>query len=115
MRPAGYDPHGHDHHHGHGRDHDHDHGHHHVPDVSPKNEKVVLVAFLVTLTFMIVEAVGGLIAGSLALIADAGHMLTDAAALALAWAAFRFGRSKRNEKRSFATCASRSLPDSSTP
>jgi len=46
-----------------------------------------------TLTFMVVEAVGGWISGSLALIADAGHMLTDAGALALsllsAWVALR--------------------------
>ena len=46
-----------------------------------------------TLTFMIVEAVGGLLSGSLALLADAGHMLTDAGALTLsllsAWIALR--------------------------
>jgi cobalt-zinc-cadmium efflux system protein len=46
-----------------------------------------------TLTFMIVEAVGGWISGSLALLADAGHMLTDAGALTLsllsAWIALR--------------------------
>jgi len=46
-----------------------------------------------TLTFMVVEAVGGVISGSLALLADAGHMLTDAGALALsllsAWIALR--------------------------
>ncbi|WP_071796164.1 cation diffusion facilitator family transporter [Natronohydrobacter thiooxidans] len=89
------------HHDHHGHDHDHDHGHHHVPDVTPKNEKVILVAFVITFTFMFVEAVGGVISGSLALIADAGHMMTDAAALALAWAAFRFGRRKRDDRRSF--------------
>jgi len=98
MSLAGHDHHGHDHGH---HLHDDNHGHHHVPDVTPKNEKVVLAAFLITLTFMFVEAAGGLISGSLALIADAGHMLTDAAALALAWAAFRFGRRKSDEKRSF--------------
>jgi cobalt-zinc-cadmium efflux system protein len=105
MSLAGYDHHAHDHghhHHDHGHHHhDHEHGHHHVPDVTPKNEKIVLAAFFITFTFMFVEAVGGLISGSLALIADAGHMLTDAAALALAWAAFRFGRRKRDDKRSF--------------
>ncbi|HEX7336821.1 MAG TPA: cation diffusion facilitator family transporter, partial [Gemmatimonadales bacterium] len=46
-----------------------------------------------TLIFMVVEAVGGLVSGSLALLADAGHMLTDAGALALsllsAWIALR--------------------------
>src|SRR4051794_41559888 len=46
-----------------------------------------------TLVFMLVEAVGGWISGSLALLADAGHMLTDAGALGLsllsAWIALR--------------------------
>jgi cobalt-zinc-cadmium efflux system protein len=47
----------------------------------------------ITLVFMLVEAIGGWISGSLALLADAGHMLTDAGALALsllsAWIALR--------------------------
>jgi cobalt-zinc-cadmium efflux system protein len=51
--------------------------------------------------FMVVEAVGGWLAGSLALIADAGHMLSDTAALALAWAAFRIGRLPHDEKRTY--------------
>src|SRR5918992_302975 len=46
-----------------------------------------------TLTFMVVEAIGGWLSGSLALLADAGHMLTDAGALGLsllsAWIALR--------------------------
>lgn len=41
---------------------------------------------------MLVEVIGGLLTGSLALLADAGHMLTDAAALALAWGAARFAQ-----------------------
>lgn len=55
-------------------------------DVSDK--KRVLLAALLTGGFMVAEAVGGLVTGSLALLADAGHMLTDAVALALAWYAF---------------------------
>src|SRR5919205_4150030 len=46
-----------------------------------------------TITFMVVEAIGGWLSGSLALLADAGHMLTDAGALGLsllsAWIALR--------------------------
>ncbi|WP_116597181.1 cation diffusion facilitator family transporter [Primorskyibacter marinus] len=85
-------------------DHNHDHssgGHHHAPKVRSENEKVVLVAFLLTFCFMLAELIGGLLSGSLALIADAGHMLTDAAALALAWAGFRFGRRKSDDRRTF--------------
>lgn len=50
---------------------------------------------------MVVEAVGGVLSGSLALLADAGHMLTDTAALALAWFAFRIGNRPADPKRSF--------------
>lgn len=70
---------------------DHDHstpGHVH----GSGNEKAVGIAALLTGTFMIAEVVGGVISGSLALIADAGHMLTDFAALTLAWFAFRLVR-----------------------
>lgn len=93
------------HSHDHGHDHDHDHGllgqHNHTPEVSGKNERVVLTGFVLTFGFMIAEVIGGVISGSLALIADAGHMFTDAAALALAWAGFRFGRRKGDDKRTF--------------
>jgi cobalt-zinc-cadmium efflux system protein len=49
-------------------------------------------ALLITAVFMLIEVLGGLLAGSLALLADAGHMLTDTAALALAWGAAHFAR-----------------------
>lgn len=75
---------GHDHHHGH--DHGHDRDHHHG------NEKRVLWALLLTGGFMVAEVAGGIVSGSLALLADAGHMLTDAAALGLSLAAFRASR-----------------------
>ncbi|MBB6091353.1 cobalt-zinc-cadmium efflux system protein [Povalibacter uvarum] len=50
---------------------------------------------------MAVEFVGGLWAGSLALLADAGHMLTDAAALAIAWAAVRIAMRPADLRRTF--------------
>ncbi len=56
------------------------------------NEKALKSAFLIIFLFMIVEAIGGVVSGSLALLADAGHMLTDAAALGMAWLAFVAGR-----------------------
>lgn len=85
-----------------GDDHGHDHaGHSHAPAVSAANERVVLIGFVLTAGFMLAEIVAGLLSGSLALIADAGHMLTDAAALLLAWAAFRFGRRASDGKRTF--------------
>ncbi|MGH8818350.1 MAG: cation diffusion facilitator family transporter [Achromobacter pestifer] len=106
--------HGHDHDHaGHehanidhdhnGHNHsDHDHaGHSHAPTVRAGNERVVLIGFLLTASFMVAEVIAGLLSGSLALIADAGHMLTDAAALLLAWSAFRFGRRASDGRRTF--------------
>lgn len=79
------------------QEHDHDH----APTVTQSNERNVLIAFVITFTFMLVEVVGGVLSGSLALLADAGHMLTDAAALALSYASFRFGRHHADTKRTF--------------
>ncbi len=65
------------------------------------NERLVLLAFLLTAGFMLVEAAGGWLTGSLALLADAAHMLGDAAALALAWAAFRITGRPADARRSY--------------
>jgi cobalt-zinc-cadmium efflux system protein len=58
-------------------------------------------ALALTGTFMLVEFAGGFLARSLALLADAGHMLTDTAALALAWAATRIAARPADTRRSF--------------
>jgi cobalt-zinc-cadmium efflux system protein len=86
--------------------HSHDHGsgghhHHHAPDVSARNERVTLGAAALTGSFMLAELIGGWVTGSLALIADAAHMLTDFAALFLAWLAFRLSRRPADPKRSY--------------
>ena len=66
----------------------HDHGHDHAHTISADADRGKLrLALGLILGFMIVEVVAGLIAGSLALLSDAAHMLTDAAAIGLAlWA-----------------------------
>jgi cobalt-zinc-cadmium efflux system protein len=76
----------------------HDHG---PGDVNAKNESRMGLAALITGSFMFVEVVGGIAADSLALIADAGHMLTDFASLALAWFAFRLARRPADWKRTY--------------
>ena len=81
---------GHDHNHDH--DHDADQGHAHVHEADASNLKRVMIALVLTGTFMFVEIVGGILSGSLALLADAGHMLTDTMALALAAAAFHVSK-----------------------
>ena len=85
----------HAHHHGHGHGHAHGHAHDHGSGASRRR---LGWAAVLTGAFMVAEVVGGLLSGSLALLADAGHMLTDFAALAMAWGAFAVmarGRSAR--------------------
>jgi cobalt-zinc-cadmium efflux system protein len=90
----------HDHsHHGHAHHH-HGHAHAHGP-AHAGNERRVFFAAILTGLFMTAEVAGGLIAGSLALLADAGHMLTDFASLALAWFAFRLSRRPATWKRTY--------------
>jgi cobalt-zinc-cadmium efflux system protein len=84
--------HGHDHDHDHSHDHDHDHSHSHHDHLREVSRKRLIVVLALTSTFMVVEFVGGWIANSLALMADAGHMLNDVAALALTWFALWFSR-----------------------
>lgn len=63
--------------------HHHDHGHHHHHHHAAAG-KTLVAALFITLLFAILEAIGGWISGSLALLGDAGHMFSDAAALGLA-------------------------------
>ncbi|MCX2722980.1 cation diffusion facilitator family transporter [Roseibium salinum] len=72
--------------------HSHDHGHDHTPEVTDENARAVARAGLLIAGFMFVELIGGWLAGSLALMADAVHMVTDAASLGLAWWAFQQAR-----------------------
>lgn len=65
------------------------------------NRSRLAAAFGVTTLFMVAEVAGGLISGSLALLADAGHMLTDAAALLMALLAVQFARRKPNARHTF--------------
>ncbi|MFO1068118.1 MAG: cation diffusion facilitator family transporter [Geminicoccaceae bacterium] len=85
----------HDHGHAHGHaGHDHAHG-------GTADRTRLGWALALTAGFMLVEVAGGLISGSLALIADAGHMLTDAAALALALYASHAAKRPPTPERSY--------------
>jgi len=75
----------------------HDHGGH----THGTSERRLGLAALLTGGFMVAEVAGGLISGSLALLADAGHMLTDFAALSLAWFGFRLTRRPADWKRTY--------------
>ena len=65
--------------------------HDHTHELTKKgNQKSLLIALAITLGIMVIEALGGWITNSLALLSDAGHMLSDAGALALSLAALWF-------------------------
>src|SRR5215469_11480129 len=87
--------HGRDHHHGHGHHHGHSHG------AGVNYERRIGWAFIIIFVFMLIEVIGGLMAGSLALLADAGHMVSDAAALGMSWAALRLGKRAADAERSY--------------
>jgi cobalt-zinc-cadmium efflux system protein len=87
------------HSHDHAHTHAHTHaGHHHDQGTG---ERQMLWAMVLTGGFMVVEVAGSYLSGSLALLADAGHMLTDTASLALAWAAARAARKPADVLRSY--------------
>ena len=83
--------------HSHGQSHGHSHG---IADVEKNGRILGLVALLIG-SFMIAEFVGGLLSGSLALLADAGHMLSDFASLTLAWYAFRLSRRRPTARMTY--------------
>jgi len=88
---------GHDHSHA-----GHSHGHAgHSQGAGDRNERRLLLAAALTTITLVAEAAGGIISGSLALLADAGHMLSDAAALALAIVAQKVAAQSRTRARTY--------------
>lgn len=85
----------------HAHDHHHGRGHSHAVAVTADSQRRIFWVMLLTGSFMVAQVVGGLLSGSLALLADAGHMLSDTVALGLAWLAFQFGRRPGDPKRSY--------------
>lgn len=86
------------HSHSHAHDHHHDHGdvfHSHAPAGKMKT------AFFLTVVILIAELVGGLLSHSLALLADAGHVLTDIAAIGLSWFALKQAEKPSDEKMTY--------------
>ncbi len=78
--------------------HSHEHSH---AVVTEQNSKKLMFALTLTLSFLIVEVIAGFITQSLALLSDAAHMFTDAAALAIALAAIKIGKKPADNKRTF--------------
>ena len=76
----------------------HDHSHNHTHGA---NKKVLLISFIIITSYMIVEAIGGYLTNSLALLADAGHMLSDAISLGIALLAFTLGAKVANHSKTY--------------
>lgn len=75
-----------------------DHGHSHG---AAANTRQLTLALLLTGSFLVVEVIYGLLSGSLALLSDAGHMLTDVMALALSLFALKIGQRTADRRRTF--------------
>lgn len=80
-----------EHHHNH-----HGHSHHHTDNI-----RVLFISFILIFLFMIIEAIGGFLTNSLALLSDAGHMLSDAAALGLSLFALKLGQKKATSDKTY--------------
>jgi cation diffusion facilitator family transporter len=77
------------------------HGHSHAPPAGVGRRRRLLVVLCLTLDVLVAEFVGALLSGSLALLADAGHMATDAAGIALALGAVTLAQRAPRGRRTF--------------
>ena len=75
------------------------HGHNHTP--ASRNKRRLAIVFGLTALYLIAEVIGGLLTHSLALLADAGHMLTDVAGLGLALLAINFAERPATPERTY--------------
>ncbi|WP_322906129.1 cation diffusion facilitator family transporter [Paenibacillus campi] len=107
----------HDHEHFHDHDHSHDHPHQHTGKSAHKhshghgghnhshahtsNKKSLTIAFFLIASFMVVEVIGGFVTNSLALLSDAGHMLSDTAALGLSLLAMIWGQRQASTSKTY--------------
>lgn len=94
---------GHGHHHGHAHGHSHGHGrghsHGHAHAAPPERwDRAFAIGIGLNLAYLIVEAVAGLIFGSVALLADAGHNLSDVLGLAIAWGGAALARTPPSKR-----------------
>ena len=87
-----------------GQHHEHAHGHDHGHGIGGKREgntSALRWAFGITTLILVAEAVGGWLTNSLALLSDAGHMLSDAASLGLSLLAIHFAQKPASASKSY--------------
>lgn len=94
----GHDGHDHDHDHGHTHGHGGGHGHHHLPT---DFGRAFAIGIAINLALVVVQAIYGVLAHSLALVADAGHNFSDVLSLVLAWAASVLARRLPTRRRTY--------------
>src|SRR5579871_5409804 len=93
--------HRHHHVHSHSEDEDHQSGGHSHSHRNEASERRLTIALIILGSFTLIEAVGGYFANSIALLAEAAHMLTDSASLILAILAIRVGRRPADSRRTY--------------
>jgi cobalt-zinc-cadmium efflux system protein len=91
----------HSHNHGHNHSHSHAHGHAHSHAVPKTFDRAFAIGIVLNLVFVIAEATYGFSANSLALVADAGHNLSDVVGLVLAWGAVWLSRKKPSNRYTY--------------
>jgi cobalt-zinc-cadmium efflux system protein len=87
--------------HAHAHAHDHAHHHDHHDHAHAVGTRRLTIALVITALFLVAEVVGGYLSNSLALLADAGHMLTDVGALALSLFVAWFSRQPATPKKTY--------------
>jgi cobalt-zinc-cadmium efflux system protein len=87
--------------HGHAHRHGPDHHQGHSHDYTGRSRRQLWIALALTSVILVVEAVASFLTGSLALLSDAAHMATDAAALGIALLAVQLGTRKADHRRSY--------------
>lgn len=76
----------------------HDHGHDHTHGA---NKKALMISFIIITCYMVIEAIGGFFTNSLALLSDAGHMLSDSISLGVGLLAFKLGEKVSNYSKTY--------------
>lgn len=81
--------------------HTHPHEHGHTLPTGATSQRRLLLTIGVTIAILLIEIIGGLLANSLALLSDAGHVFTDLAALVISFFALRFAARPANSRKTF--------------
>ncbi len=78
-----------------------EHEHHHHHDIEAMGDRPLIAAIVINMLLTLAQVIGGIISGSLALIADALHNFSDAASLLIAWVARKIGRQPADHFKTF--------------